>query len=506
MEGHLAEFFELVPGDLAAALAVPRPAAREELVAALSEHARQLGAPPAVFANLERLRHEESRAVVTGQQTGLLLGPTYTLSKAITAVKLAQRLDTDERPVVPLFWLATQDHDAHEIDHTYVLDEEETLHRLAVPVADGVAVGHAALTPEMLQAVMRGLDGLTPKPRFLGEVSGLLQEAAASVGTFSDWFAAILTRLLGEQGLVIVDPLRRPVAGLFAHVLAAEIAEPERTASAINAAGARLKAIGYEPQLGRGADATNLFVEVGGRRQLLRHRGTHLEAGDTTFSRESLLALLAEDPTRVTPAAGLRPVVQDALLPTAVFVLGPGELKYVAQLRDVYRFHGVPMPLAWPRASATVLEPVADRLLRKFATTATEFRADPLALRERVLLETHGHAERFAAAATTVEREFDELLRAVAGIDPTLAGTVRRGEQHLQSTLNRLRRKASTALAREDGTTRRQFERLEAHLLPLGNSAERILSPFSHMLKFGVEPVLARFLEMEPSGEQVLRI
>src|SRR5690606_39102055 len=137
--GTLDAFFDLTPGDVAGALAQPRTVRRTELVAALRRYAERIGSPPAVMRNVERLLHPEARAVVTGQQTGLLLGPTYALSKAATAVRLAQRLDRPERPVVPIFWLASQDHDAAELDHTYPPDRAETLRRGALPVPAGAA-------------------------------------------------------------------------------------------------------------------------------------------------------------------------------------------------------------------------------------------------------------------------------------------------------------------------------------------------------------------------------
>lgn len=502
--GSLDDFFEVAPGDVDKALALPRPSERASLVAALKRHAIALGAPPPVLANLERLSHPEARAVVTGQQTGLLLGPTYSLSKAMTAVALARRLDTRERPVVPIFWLATQDHDAHEMDNTYMLDASETLRRLSVRLPDGVAVGRVPLTREMVDGVSAGLAALTPRPRFLEPVWELLEGAASSVTTYSDWFAALFTRLLGPAGLVLIDPLRSDVAEHFRPIIERELSDPLVTPAAINAAGRRLKELGFEPQLGRAQGATNLFVETGGRRLLLRAAGGAFVVEDKRFTRADLQALLDADPTAITPAAGLRPITQDFALPTAVFVLGPGELRYVSQLRDVYRFHGVPMPLAWQRATATVLEPVAVRLLDVLGVSAARFRAQRTELLERTLLERHGHAELFAAAAGCIESEFEKLLSEVGGIDPTLDGTVKRGRHHLEETLARLRGKTSAALAARDEVTTRQFDRLAAHLLPLGQPAERVLSPFSHALKFGIEPLMDRFATLAPEHDQEL--
>jgi bacillithiol biosynthesis cysteine-adding enzyme BshC len=508
--GALSDFFSLAPSDVSGALAQRRSADRPALVAALRRYAQKFEAGPAVERNLEKLEHPQSRVVITGQQTGLLLGPVFTLSKAFAAINLARRLDTPERPVVPVFWLASQDHDGAEIDHTYLLDASETLKRVSVELPEGVPAGRIPLSSTYVDAALAGIAALTPEARCREMVARLLDETAQRSESFADWFAAQLYALLGETGLVLVDPLQPDVAPLFGRVLRREIDEPTVTPGAINEAGRALRDLGYEPQLGRGTDATNMFVELRDgdlpKRALLRFDGRTFTAEGHRFTRAELLQMLDDDPTRITPAAGLRPVTQDELLPTAVFVLGPGELKYVAQLRGVYGFHDVAMPLAWPRAHASVVEPAAARLLDGFSLSAAEFTRRGAGLFDEMLLEQHGHAGRFNKAAGQVESLFEELLTEVSGIDPTLKGTVTRGHRHLAITIDKLRSKSAAALARRDSELKRQFERLAAHLLPLGQDAERVLSPYSHILKFGARPLLDRFAHLEPSGRQELRL
>lgn len=511
-QGALADFFELTPGDVAGALALERPGARQELVDALQRHARRLQAPQAVLDNIARLAKPGARTVVTGQQTGLLLGPTYTLSKAMTAVRLAAELDSAERPVIPVFWLASQDHDVDEVDHAYLLDGSETLRRVQVALPAGVASGRSAFHPDMLSAVSDSLAGHSPRPRHEADVMASLTAAASVSTTYADWFAAQLYQLLGDTGLVLLDPLEPAIAELFGPVWERELDDPGAGPAAINEAGDRLRDFGFKPQLGRGADATNLFVELedgrdgASRRALLRTTGKGFVAEGQTFSRSELRARLAADPTALTPAAGLRPITQDHILPTAVFVVGPGELAYVAQLRGVYRQHEVPMPLVWPRATATVLEPAAARLLAGWGVSAQQFQSDPAGLLEEILLARHGHAVAFGRATGELAKAFETLLEEVDGIDPTLAGTVTRGRGYLEATLGRLRGKAAAALARRDSDSRRQFERLQAHLLPLGQPAERVLSPYSHVLKFGHAALIDRFGNLVPTGAQELRL
>ena len=508
--GGLSEFFDLPAGDVDAALRIPRPGDRLALAAAMREHALRLGAPEAVHRSLDRLEHPESRVVVAGQQTGLLLGPAYTLTKAITAVRLAQHLDREERPVVPVFWLASQDHDTAEVDHAHLLDGEERLHHISVSLPPDAPAGRVPLTEAMLRSVERGFGDLRPAPPFLEEATALLREAADSARTYADWFAGLVYRLLGDQGLALFDPMSERAAALLRPVLERELMRPEASVAEVNAAARRLRRLGVDPQLGRGANATNLFLEVPGgavpRRVLLRHEGRNFRLEGRVLSADEVRARLDDDPAALTPAAGLRPVVQDSVLPTAAVVLGPGELRYFAQLRGVYAAHGVPMPLVWPRATATVLEPPVGRILDKYGLDVPAFQADPDGCLERVILDRSGYAERFRTSGEELERLMTRLLDEVEGIDPTLRGTVDRGRGYLETTLCRLRGKTAAALARQDDITRSQFERLRSHLLPLGQPAERVLSPFSHILKFGVTPTLAAYASIHAEGDFAPRI
>ena len=310
--GDLGDFYALAPRDLDAALEFPRSQDRARLADALRAYATRLGAPEATFGALERLEHPQSRAVVTGQQTGLLLSPTYTLSKAVTAVNLAKELSTEDRPVVPVFWLASQDHDSAEVDHTYLLDLNESLVRLSVELPGGVPAGRIPFQPAWLETLTESLDALEAKDAYRGEVLNLLEESAAHAKTYADFFGALLYRLLGDQGLVLIDPLEPKTAPLFAPVLEAELRAPLRSSQVINEAAERLKGLGLVPQLGRGEGATNLFLEEAGKRALLRFDGGTFYTESARYSREDLESILKTEPSHLTPAAGLRPITQDA--------------------------------------------------------------------------------------------------------------------------------------------------------------------------------------------------
>ncbi len=508
-QGKLADFFALAPEDTNSALSQKRSVKREALHDALSRYAKKLGAPKEVFKQLERLKHPESRVIATGQQAGLLLGPNYTLSKAVTAMKLAQALDTEDKPVVPVFWVASQDHDTEEINAGYLLDFEETMHYLKVDLPASTPAARIPFDKSWLEAMIKEINNGNFNEHFKADVNALLQDAANVSETFSDWFAALLYRLLGKYGLIILDPMQPDVADLFKPLFQKELDSPTVSVNAVNDAAQQLKSLGFEPQLGRGEAATNLFIEErdGDRvqRVLLRFDGNTFFTEKHTYSKNELLAKLELDPRTLTPAAGLRPISQDCILPTAITVVGPGELKYFAQLKGVYDYHSVAMPLIWDRATATLLEPPIKRIMEKFGLSLADIGHFKKAKEEK-LLELQGHANVFNESLETLADSLEKLLKEVMAIDPTLAGTVQKGEKHFRQTYEILRNKSGLALANRDDTYTAQFDRLEKHLLPNTTPQERLISPFSFFLKFGIEPVMNAFLTLPSKGDHALTL
>jgi bacillithiol biosynthesis cysteine-adding enzyme BshC len=501
--GEFNAFFELQPGDTASALNLSRTI-NPELASALKRYANALNAPKATFQTIETLRNPKTRAIVTGQQAGLLLGPNYTLSKAITAIHLAKELSTKECPVVPMFWVASQDHDVEEVNHAYVMDMNETLHRLELPLPQNTPIGKIPLQPVWVQTIIDSMKDLKIPETNKSACISLLQESATVSKTFADWFAAILYRLLGHQGLIIINPLEADIAPLFKPILEAEIKNPSASSTAINLAGKRLFDLGHEPQLNRAEQATNLFLEEDSKRQLLKFDGKLFSTDATHYTAHDLIAILQNEPARITPAAGLRPIVQDSILPTAITVLGPGELRYFAQIKDVYKLHGIPMSLTWPRATATILEPPVVRIMKKFALGLHDLTRDFHGIKEHTLLELHGYGIHFSETHQTLEASLLKLCKDLNHIDPTLLGTLKRSEGYVQKSLEILKQKTAKALEKQDSITTQQFDRLEKHLFPLNTPQERLISPFSFFLKFGITPILQAFSNLPTSGDHTL--
>ena len=525
--GALKDFVRLTPGDLASL----RPAGeegqgpgsggrpeldREALAGALREYHRGLGTLDADAERaLTRLAHPYSRVVVTGQQAGLLGGPAYSVHKGVGAALLAAELDAPDAPVVPVYWVASQDHDAAEVASTTLLDLDETLHRFSLPLPQGVPVGRIPWQPEWTEATRALIGRFAAPAEYRAATLSRLNRAMEPGGSYADVFARLLHGLLAPLGVLVLDPLHPALARLMAPALARELAQPLASSARIEAAAQALEARGYEPQLRRPEGATNLFLEGddGGRRLLRVVPGSggkagsppSLTDGERSYSHAELLALLEADPSRLTPAAGLRPAVQDTLLPTLAFVVGPGEIAYGAQLREVYELHGLEQPLLWPRLSVTWLEPNVARLLRRLGASAAEVQADPAGVLGLALARERGAGAAAQERLHELRGAFTALTRELGALDPTLSGAAERVQGRSLAQIERLQGLAVRALARAEDERSGQLGRLEKHLLPGGVPQERKMNFLTYLLKHGEAP-LRLLAEQSPGFQGVLEI
>jgi bacillithiol synthase len=503
--GVLRDFHRVAAGDLTGALENVHPADRVVLGAALEAYQKRIGAPKAALEAVKLLAHPHSRVIVTGQQAGLLGGPAYTFYKAISTILLARQLSSEDRPVVPVFWVASQDHDAAEVRETWLLDLNEHEHHLQLPLPSGKPVGRIALEPGWVSGILEALKEFKGQPEHQAWVLGLVEAAAKDAIGYADWFAKLISSLLGPHGLIVFDPLEPELAALFTPFLRHELDHPLAGPEAIETAAEKLEARGFAAQLRRPPGATNLFLECDdGERRLLKFDGKNFLA-DRPYSRADLESILESDPSRITPAAGLRPTLADAVLPSSISVLGPSELAYQLELGGVYELHGIPQPLLWSRLSVTWLEPPVKRILERYNLTASAFTADPNGTLERLMLSRSGAGEHLDAGLRDLEAAFAKLEASIGPLDETLLGALERSRSRVLGHVARLEGKIAKALINREETSERQFGRLNAHLMPGGIPQERRTNFLSQLMKFG--PVLLeRLLELEATGSNWLEV
>jgi bacillithiol biosynthesis cysteine-adding enzyme BshC len=448
-------------------------------------------APSPVGQHIQELRQPQALAVVTGQQTGLFGGPLFTVYKALTTMRLAARLRTDlRRPVIPLFWMTSEDHDVAEADHVQLLDRTGTLVTLR-HAAWGSPPGYIPANLRLGPAILETLDqmwSLLPVTEFTPALREVLAQAYAPERTLADGFARWFLHLLGEGGLVMVDGADPRLKRLVADVFRQELDEAPRSARSILAATESLRALGYPPQIEARTDGVNCFLLRDGRRGLTREvAGFRLRDSGQVIPTGEMLRLAQEQPESFSPNVALRPIVQDTLFPTLAYVAGPGELAYFAQLLPVYQAFNVPMPLIVPRASLTLVEPRVAQLLERFRLGLPDLTLEPEQLASRVL---RGQlppdlGTTLSKARESVEEIFRGVGDAVAVVDPTLRATVGQTSGHIQGHLDQLERKAVQALKRREAETRQHVQRLREALMPGGKPQERVLPLLPLLARYG---------------------
>ena len=428
----------------------------------------------------ERLAAGEVLVVTTGQQPGLFTGPLYTINKALSAIALARRLERARQvPVIPVFWVAGDDHDFAEGNHAWFLnaagDAEQIVLRVRAADAPLVPLAREVAGPEIAPALARLRDG-TPDTEFKASVLDWLERSYRPEATLADAFAAALHALLGPRGLVVLrayDPSAKAVAAPWVlqgldHTLAD----------------------GYTP----------VFIEASQGRDRLQRDGERFVArrSGERFTRAELERVAATAPERLSPNVLLRPVIEAAVLPTIAYAAGPAELGYLPEAAPLYEALRVTRQAAVPRWSGVIVEARVEKLMERHGIDLTAFDGKPGQLEARLVrLELPPEAvATLATLRSSIEDQYRRLWESVAQLDPTLERTVESARNAALAGTQTIEKKLVASLKRLEGETLvRQIARARAAVYPGGQPQERVLTLASFLIRYG--PALVDALEQE---------
>lgn len=449
---------------------------------------------PAVRARLDRLVEEGGLFVTTGQQPGLFTGPLYSVYKALTAVRLASALeDLLERPVIPLFWVASEDHDWREVDHTYAVSVSNELRRVELDNAPerGDRPVHRVPMGGAIVPALEEFLSLFPDNDFKPAWARRLRSAYAPANSLGEAFTQVLADWLGPLGMAFVDasalPLKRASEALFSAVLDGA-AEHE---ALLGGTAERLRQAGYHVQVPILAGGVNLFFEGNsGRERIYRSgRNFRLRHSGELLTRGRILAASSADPRVLSPNVLLRPVVESTVFPVVSYVAGPGEIAYFAQLDELFELCGSRMPVIHPRLSVTVVEPKIRKALGKLGLSLQDLARPFGELAGHVVQDDVPDAVRQALddLRGCIGRGVEELSRAAATLDPTLRGPAKHVRTVSFDALEQMRKKIIHSLKREKQTKLGQLEKAQVHLYPRGGPQERSLNSCYYLMRYGRE-------------------
>ena len=459
---------------------------REEVVAALKDFHEELGISEAQSNPLKKFSNTECLTVVTGQQLGMYGGPLFTIYKTMTTILLARKLEKDlGKPVVPVFWLADEDHDFEEIasigipgnDALITVDLPEkgdgmpvSVQRLDGNITDFEEEAKAALfDTDFSEALWASLRKHYHKGR---------THAQAFAGLMNEWFA--------EYGVLIAGSNFKPVKKITSKVFADSIEKSSELFESLEVQSSALEKEYHRQVI---ISESNLFyIDSKEGRVKIEKSGTEWKVGDLILSEEKLISMINANPEKFSPNVFLRPVLQDEILPTIGYVAGPGELAYYAQMKPLYPFFGKTMPAIFPRLSITLIESGIERIMEKLPFKIGDYNQRIEDLEAAYVDHTNsfdvdGVFGKWKSSLNELAQEPTDFIKQ---IDPTLEGTTGKVVAGFSNELDKLKGKVFRSIKQQEQTQLKRISRIKAQLFPDGLQ-ERSVSPIYFENKYGAE-------------------
>lgn len=463
-------------------------AAPSEVADALEALNRRLGATEAVLNNIEHLRAADALCVVTGQQIGLFTGPLYTIYKAATTIKQARALSNRTgRIVVPVFWMATEDHDYGEVASNWHFNGQKVRQlRLSREHRGNSPVGILPIS-ESLENLCAELCDLIEEGPGREEAVALLQETLSKSSDLGQWFGRLISELFAIWGMVVLDPSAPEMRQVARPFFEKALLEAEAVEKAFLTYTSQVQEQGYHPEIAHVPGQTGMFlIEANERISLYKDLSEDCftdKKGIRKWSRDNLRHMAAVNPQAFSTGVVLRPVLQDWLLPVAAAVLGPGEAAYHGQLRGVFNVMGREMPIIVPRES-WVLAPDCNFLAAQDIESLITGDADTWVSDK--IMDTADHEMRYRINEFN-ETYLDSLNMLLESLPISADARI---ELEKRAALMQKRemkkmigiiKKALTAEAGGIGA----FRSVAAMLRPMGKTQERCLLPWHFYARFG---------------------
>lgn len=488
---------------------------RQRVANILQRQNESWGASANTLKNLDRLRNGAS-AIVTGQQVGLFGGPMFAIYKALTAVKLAEEATAAGVDAVPIFWLATYDHDLAEVNHVALPGAEGTLQTLATPSHDvaGAPVSAVRLGDEIAPLVEQASSLLGDS-----EATQFLRESYRSGETLGTAFARLFTKLFADWGVIVLDASDGELHRIAEPIYRAAVERSDELSTALVARGAEVERAGYHQQVKVSESSVLLFTLHHGARSAIHRRRQNGKSDDEfvfgdespeKISRSELLERIGSNPEHFSPNVLLRPAIEDYLLPTLCYTGGAAETAYFAQAGVVYeRLLGRVTPIV-PRYSATIVEPKMQRLLEKHSVTVTDVFAGYEPLRQKIAAKHMPEA--LQAAFDTTRKSLDLNLGSIkeklTALDRTLADAAETSASKIQHQLEKLYSQAARAEAQKGALVARHAEILSQALYPDKGLQERGIGGIYFIARYGRDLLQQIHATMRPDchDHQILEL
>lgn len=449
------------------------------------ERQNLLYANPNFREKLDLLRRDNTLAVVTGQQVGLLSGPLYTIYKIIATIKIANFLSEkfSDFNFVPVFYLESEDHDFLEANNAKVLNLDNEVVKISFDLENQQSENYGPIGEirfnDKINDTLKKLEDTLQETEFKNTLMMFIRSVYKEGFSFADSFARFIGKIFEKYGLLFINPCDNEVKKMLTPIFEKEIDEYPKLSNLIIDVSAELEEkyhVQVKPR------AINLFLLYKGGRYPIEPAEVEgmfrLKGARFKFSRGELKHILETNPQALSPNVVLRPICQDTLLPTIFYIAGPSEIAYFAQFKPAYAYFGIPMPVIFPRISVTLIEPKVKKILERHDIKIEEVFSNFSAVAKKIWESTlQGDIEEFFK---TVREKTMSLLEEIKGfavnIDPSLSDVVDSSANKIFYHINNIYEKTLKANQRRNEDIGKRIKKLKNNLLPEGEIQERILN------------------------------
>jgi len=487
---------------------------REELIDILTDQNKGYGLGEKTFENIDKLSDKRACVVFTGQQVGMLTGPLYTIYKTITIIKLAKYLESEIGiPVVPVFWMAADDHDFEEINNIHLIDRSNKISRFYYKpdeTPDHVPLGFQTLD-ENITKFNEQISSSLNQTEYCDDIVKMVKETYKPGMSICDAFGKMMGRLYSDSGLVIVNPADVRIKKLAVPIFQKEISDYKSSNQIIQLANVELGKLGYHTQVNRLENYLNLFYYTGRRSRVgVKDEEYFIDGVDMKYTLDELLELVADSPTNFSPNVLLRPVMQDYIFPTLAYIGGPSEVAYFAQIKDLHNHFGVQCPIVYPRLSATILDRYSIKTYEKYGLVHGDLVDDKKTqatikalVKDRIPGGLNDRLENDRAEIISRIMEIDGLLK---GLDEGVKKTVQKSRGKVEYELKSLQEKIIKAYKKQNDGIVDSVTRTANFIFPESSMQERHLNVLTFLNKYGMGFIerLSDNLKLDVYDHQVL--
>lgn len=444
-------------------------------------------------SNLKALENG-AKVVIGGQQAGMFGGPLYTFHKILSIVTLSNQLTEEHnKPVVPVFWIAGEDHDFDEVNHTYVYNSKEAqLHKVKYHTMAPPETNVSRYSPDK-EALTEALKQFFKELKETENTKTLYNKCLNIINRFDTWtdiFKGLLHEVFKDHGVLFIDAQFEQLRQLEKPFLKEIIEKHHEIDEAFRSTQQQTKASGLEQMIQTDTNV-HLFLHEDNMRQLLTKEGDtfKLSKSDAEFSKEEILNLIESEPERFSNNVVTRPVMEEWLFNTVAFVGGPSEIKYWAELNDVFKLLNVEMPIVLPRMKMTYITERTDKLLEQYQLKADK--VIQLGIEDdRTKFVREQASEDFIQKVKELKAEqakiYQHLLAEVEGNQDNVNLVNKNNEIHNEQ-FDYLLKRYLLNIERENDISMKHFRELEHVLRPLHGLQERIWNPLQIMNDFGID-------------------